>query len=312
MSVGGRELELVRVEQSFPKELHLDKCWHYLDPRTGQKVLSTEENSLFGLVTHERVGKDLALRPFDGKVKDREAPVTIDKPLPIGLLGLPGRLRLRVEMSDDDDPSTVFVSDVRQQLVKKVGRQAEFRLATKRLADLPSREEPKPGAEYLESNYYVRSSDNAVRRLAAEAAGDASEPRKKMERITQFVRKKVRGGYGVGFTTADEVARTLEGDCTEMGILSAAMGRAAGVPTRVAFGLVYDPDNPGFGGHLWTEAWVEGAWQTFDATGVLPLVGAAYLKIEAYSFKDVLNPDELNAVRRAFAGQMKVFVAETP
>jgi hypothetical protein len=311
MTVAGQEREVVQVEQSFPKEFHLDKSWHYFDPVTKEKLLTTEENSLFGLVTHERVEKESALATFAGKVKDREAPVTIDKPLTIGLLGLPRRLRLKIEMSEDDDPSTAFVSDMRQQLVKKDGRLAEVRLAVKRLDDLQAQAEPKPGPEFLESNYYVRSDDVAVRKLAVEAVGDAIEPRKKMERIIQFVRKNVKGEYGVGFTTADEVARTLEGDCTEMGILAAAMGRAAGVPTRIAFGLVYDVENPGFGGHLWIEAYVDGTWQTFDPTGVVPLLGAAYLKIQAFSFKDILNPDELTALRRAFAGKMKISVLES-
>jgi hypothetical protein len=311
VKAGDEDRELVLVEQSYPKALHLDKSLHYLDPATGRAVLSTEDNSLFGLVSHLRVGKAKALLTFDGKVKDSDSPVTIDKPLPIGLLGLPRRLRVRIEMTEDDDPSTVFVTNARQQMVQKEGKTAEYRLAIRKLDDLQSPPEQKPGQEYLDSNFYVRSDDADVQKLAKEAVGEITDPRQKMDRITKFVRKKVTGGYGVGFAPADEVARACEGDCTEMGILAAALGRAVGVPTRIAFGLVYDPDNPGFGGHLWTEAWIDGAWHTFDATGVVPLLGAAYLKIEAYSFKDVLSPDELTAVRRAFAGRMKVIVLDT-
>lgn len=132
-----------------------------------------------------------------------------------------------------------------------------------------------------------------------------------MNRIASWVKKKVKGDYEVGFATADEVARTLEGDCTEMGVLCAAMGRTLGIPTRVCFGLVYDPDNPGFGGHLWTEAYVDGNWETFDATGVLNVMGAAYLRIDGYSMHGVLNPDELAGVRRGFNGRMKVFLLDT-
>ena len=39
--------------------------------------------------------------------------------------------------------------------------------------------------------------------------------------------------------TADHVAKTLEGDCTEYAMLTAAMCRAEGVPSRTAMGLVY-------------------------------------------------------------------------
>jgi len=89
------------------------------------------------------------------------------------------------------------------------------------------------------------------------------------------------------------------------------MGRTLGIPTRVCFGLVYDPDHPGFGGHLWTEAFVDGQWETFDATGVLNVMGAAYLRIDGYSMNGVLNPDELAGVRRGFSGRMKVFLLDT-
>jgi hypothetical protein len=95
-----------------------------------------------------------------------------------------------------------------------------------------------------------------------------------------------------------------------MGMLAAAMVRAVGIPSRVAFGLVYDAENKGFGGHLWTEVFLDGQWQPLDATGVLDSLNAAYIRIASYSMKDVLNPDELVEVRRAFTGEMKVEVVE--
>jgi hypothetical protein len=310
VTLGGTPKDVIHVIQTYPKSLFLDKTEHYLDPATGETLASLEDNSLFGIVTHARSTKDRVLLPFAGKVKDKETPVGIDKPLPLGLFGLPRHLRVKIEMTEDDDPGSVFVSDARQQFVKKDGKQAEFRLASRKLEDVEMKPAPKPGAEYLQSNFYIRSDDEVVKKVAAEAVSDESDPAKQMERITRWVKKKVQGGYEVGFATADEVARTLEGDCTEMGVLSAAMGRARGIPTRVCFGLVYDPENPGFGGHLWTEAFIGNAWRTYDATGVLPLLGAAYLKIDSFSFQDVLNPDELPTVRRAFAGKMKVTLLE--
>lgn len=309
--VAGVDKELIEVVQSYPKEYYLDKSWHYLDPATGETILSTEDNNLFDLVTHQRCTKAFALQSFPGKVKDSDSPVTIDKPIPLGLLGFPAQLHIQIEMSEDDSPESVFHNTHRQQLIKKVGKRGEFRLAAKFLTGVKPPLEPVPGKEYTASNFYIRSDDATVKKLTQEAIRDASEPRLQMERIARWVRKKVKGDYEVGFATADEVARTLEGDCTEMGVLCAAMGRTLGIPTRVCFGLVYDPDHPGFGGHLWTEAYVEGRWHTFDATGVIDALGAAYLRIEGYSLADVLNPDELAEVRRGFAGRMKVFLLDT-
>jgi hypothetical protein len=60
------------------------------------------------------------------------------------------------------------------------------------------------------------------------------------------------------------VCKNREGDCTEHAVLMAAMCRAAGIPSRVAMGLVYMTGI--FGGHAWTEVWIEGRWYGLDAT----------------------------------------------
>jgi hypothetical protein len=312
IDIAGTRVDAVEVVQTYPKECYLDKSIHYLEPSTGQTLLSTEENSLFDVVSHERCTRDVALASFPGTVKDKDAPVTIDKPLPVGLLGgLPLSLKVAIEMTEDDSPEAVFHDNKRQKFLKKTGKRSEFALAARQLSDWKDGPEPVPAAEYLASNFYIRSDDAVVKKLAREAIRDAADNKLKMDRITRFVRNRVKGDYEVGFATADEVARTLEGDCTEMGVLAAAMGRAVGIPTRVAFGLVYDPENPGFAGHLWTEAYVNNRWQTFDPTGVIDSLAAAYLRIDGISLAGALTPDEIGSVRRGFAGKMKVFVLET-
>ena len=47
--------------------------------------------------------------------------------------------------------------------------------------------------------------------------------------------------FSQAMATADNVAKTLSGDCTEYAMLAAAMCRAVGVPSRTALGLVYAP-----------------------------------------------------------------------
>jgi len=65
------------------------------------------------------------------------------------------------------------------------------------------------------------------------------------------------------------VATTRQGDCTEHALLLTAIARASGIPARVATGLAYVPrfgerENV-FVPHAWTEAYVDGRWQGFDA-----------------------------------------------
>src|SRR5262249_51378553 len=73
----------------------------------------------------------------------------------------------------------------------------------------------------------------------------------------------------VGHYSALDTLRRHAGDCTEAAVLLAALGRAAGIPTRVASGLVYSREryhgvSNVFMPHSWTLAYVDGAWRSFD------------------------------------------------
>ena len=76
-----------------------------------------------------------------------------------------------------------------------------------------------------------------------------------------------------GVPSAIETLSTLTGDCTETSALFAALARAAGVPTRVVFGLVYKTaPTPRFAWHAWNEVAAAGGWVSVDATwGQLPV-----------------------------------------
>ncbi|MBU6282385.1 transglutaminase-like domain-containing protein, partial [bacterium] len=52
------------------------------------------------------------------------------------------------------------------------------------------------------------------------------------------------------------------GDCNEHAVLLAALGRAAGIPSRVAAGAMYA--DGAFLYHAWTEFWL-GSWVSADA-----------------------------------------------
>src|SRR5690348_4700524 len=59
--------------------------------------------------------------------------------------------------------------------------------------------------------------------LAKQGAGDATAADEQMQRLEDFVRGYIRNkDLNVGYTTALEVARKPEGDCTEHAVLLAA------------------------------------------------------------------------------------------
>ncbi len=122
---------------------------------------------------------------------------------------------------------------------------------------------------YLASTSMVDHKDPEVAKLLKQADGEEKDFRKLAERLCRFVGQYVRSkNLNVGFATASEVARSREGDCTEHGILLAALGRGAGIPTRLVTGVVYTDDFENrrnvFVGHLWTQFWLDGQWVDLD------------------------------------------------
>lgn len=125
-------------------------------------------------------------------------------------------------------------------------------------------------AEYLEPNLMMNTADKELIELARKAAGGEKDPYALGDRLRKFVTEYVTTkSLNVGFATASEVARTREGDCSEHGVLLAALGRLSGLPSRVAVGLAYVPIFGGqddiFGYHLWTQFHIDGQWVDFDA-----------------------------------------------
>ena len=69
-------------------------------------------------------------------------------------------------------------------------------------------------------------------------------------------------------------------------MLLAAMLRAKNIPSRIAVGLVYVESAESFGGHMWTEAYLNGAWIPLDATLGRGGIGAAHIKLAESSLAD--------------------------
>jgi len=140
--------------------------------------------------------------------------------------------------------------------------------------NLPIQPTPELKTYLRESAYLERTP--LIEKLAKQAVGDEKNPVKAAHKIDKFVRGYIqRKNLGVGFASAQETATNRQGDCTEHGVLCAALGRAVGMPTRVVTGFGYlpmdyagdgDPNKGTFGFHMWAEAYVApGKWVPMDA-----------------------------------------------
>ena len=123
---------------------------------------------------------------------------------------------------------------------------------------------------FLSASVYLDTDDLLIQKLAKKGKGKAKTPKEIAKKLTKFVfRYMTNKNYGVGFATASEVARNKEGDCTEHSMLLAALGRALGIPTRVATGLVYADEFEGEKDvlvyHMWNQFYLDDEWVNLDA-----------------------------------------------
>jgi hypothetical protein len=114
----------------------------------------------------------------------------------------------------------------------------------------------------------IRAAAIAVRDKLS--ASDRKNTRKLMLALQEFVAGHIeKKNLEIGYASALEVLRDRAGDCTEHALLLAALGRSLDIPTRVVGGYAYAEDYLDqanvFVPHAWTQAFVDGRWQSFDA-----------------------------------------------
>jgi hypothetical protein len=144
-----------------------------------------------------------------------------------------------------------------------------------------------PGEEYLRSSRQLECGHPAVVKMAAEAAGDLTDPVATAVAMEAYVHQQLKSkNFSTALATAAEVAQSLEGDCTEHAVLLAALLRVKDVPSRIVVGLVYAAPHSAFGGHMWTEAFLDGRWVPLDATLGKGGIGAGHIKFADSSLDD--------------------------
>jgi hypothetical protein len=135
--------------------------------------------------------------------------------------------------------------------------------------DGPSPDVAAPTAADRGATRWLEADAADVVAVAKKEAGDGNA-RARMLKLEAWVRGYIGDkNLDVGYASALETLRSKEGDCTEHALLLAALGRAAGIPTRVVNGLAYADAFVGrdhvFVPHAWVMAWTGESWESFDA-----------------------------------------------
>ena len=185
----------------------------------------------------------------------------------------------------DFDPRTVFRESPTQRVIAGEGKSYQV-IVTAVDAGTPGTE-LAPEAKYLSSSRFIDLDDPLIVKLANEAAGTETDPVKIALQAEALVHKHLKlKNFATAMATASEVAASQSGDCTEHGILLAALLRVKKIPSRVVTGLVYAPSLKAFGGHMWTEAYLNGRWVPLDGTLAKGHGDAVHLKTGDSALED--------------------------
>lgn len=307
---GGAKQTLLRVEATpdpiMDVQLPGTSLWLDKDLNVVRSLTKMEGMGELELV---RTTKAVAVKKGQGggDITERQL-IYLNRTLPRN----PDYVVYRITLSDDKDPATSFARDDRQQIKSVQSKSFELHVQAVRRPESPSKD-AKVGEEFLKSNYFINCDDEKVQELAREATGEEKDPWRKSQKIERWVRDHMKiQNYSEAMATADHVARTLEGDCTEYAMLAAAMCRAVHVPSRTAVGLIYAviDRRPTLAYHMWTEVWVDGQWVALDATLGRGSVGADHLKITDHSWHGVQSVVPLLPVTRVILGKPEVEVLQ--
>ena len=132
--------------------------------------------------------------------------------------------------------------------------------------DLPATD---PSFEpYLSAETLLEVDDPAILEAVNGVLSDMTDAEAAARRLNDWVFAEIEKTPVVSPPSALHVLQTRKGDCNEHTALYTAMARAAGLPTRVAAGIVYTEalfSKGSFYYHAWPEVWL-GEWVPVDPT----------------------------------------------
>jgi hypothetical protein len=182
-------------------------------------------------------------------------------------------LKVKVEGVNGKDP---VLNRGRQRMREGVLEIEKEKIPGPAPPTLTQRDFPPEWKEFLEPEFNIESRDKEILDAVKRIAGSEQDPLGVAKKLLQWVYRNVEKKPVLSIPSALEVLRTRAGDCNEHATLLTALLRAAGIPARLAVGLVYTRDK--FYYHAWTEAYL-GEWISMDATLNQMPVDASHIKL---------------------------------
>ncbi len=242
------------------------------------------EAPLLGMVTYT-VPRDVALQAIAGAELDVAVGTLIKVPNPPATLIKAKKAVLSVT-GKDVDLATLIPNSPTQSVKKIDDKNIELTLTGMPVPRNVTRER-NTNKQYLGETQFLQSKAPKVVEHAERAALGSEDPGTIAVRMERYVYEKLeKKNFSTALASAAEVAERMEGDCTEHACLLAAMLRAKQIPSRVAVGFVYADKLGAFGGHMWTEAFLNNQWVPLDGTLGLGGIGASHIKLSDSDLAD--------------------------
>ncbi len=299
-----RNLLKVKMSQSVAPTM---KTTHYLN-ETGESLRSDVDMLGMTMSTYT-VPKGVALQEIVGAELDL-AVKTLVRVKRIRKGHATSRAVYRIK-TKGVDPSKRIVNGG-TQVIKKTGPD-EIILTVSAIRPKPQIGRSTTDPKFTAASRFLQTGDRLVRQHANRAAGNERDPWRIAKKMEEHVsRKLAKKNFSTALASAAEVAKNLEGDCTEHAVLLAAMLRVKQIPSRLCVGMVYIERDTAFGGHMWTEAFIGGRWIPLDATLGRGGIGAAHIKLVETSFADgAADPATAFIPLLDVLGKMEIDVVES-
>ena len=194
----------------------------------------------------------------------------------------------KTEVDDYGNKYAIFEINETGSFTYKIEAMVHKKVRPRGLKDFNLSQEITEFSEYLEETKYIESDDAGMRTLALNRFPEDSWL-ETVAGVIDWTHKYVTYDktYFPEVYSAKETYKNRRGTCDEFAVLSAAMLRAKGIPTRVIVGPVFSAQEWNF--HGWLEAYnPKAGWVPIDSTyGEAGLVDATH--IEMGHFPDFEN-----------------------
>lgn len=262
------------------------------DPRMNTTVYTSGKGDILKITT--TIGMEMvpttkvdALGKIDGGSQPDLAALTSVKPS-VPITNPLGTKVLKMRLKADNIPS---VPNDNLQVAKKDGDAWLITIQPAQLKDsksisIAAARAQKP--DWVKPSLHIPATSPKFISLAKSIIKKSTDVRSASMAIRKYVNNSMTPNAGIGvLRDANEILIAKEGVCRDYAILTATICRAAGIPARLASGLVDFDGN--FYYHAWVEVWTGYDWLGLDSVPSNDFFTATHVKLSQGNVDQAFN-----------------------